>query len=135
MDADVIAAKLESLRRCIARVEARCPATAAALAKDVDAQDIVALNLSRAVQLCVDLALHRISTGGDVAPATMGGAFDMLAANGTLDIELSKRMKSAVGFRNLAVHQYEAMDWAIVHAICTRHLDDFRMFARFIADT
>ena len=135
MDADVIAAKLESLRRCIARVEARCPATAAALAKDVDAQDIVALNLSRAVQLCVDLALHRISTGGDVAPATMGGAFDMLAANSTLDIELSKRMKSAVGFRNLAVHQYEAMDWAIVHAICTRHLDDFRMFARFIADT
>ena len=135
MDADVIAAKLESLRRCIARVEARCPATAATLAKDVDAQDIVALNLSRAVQLCVDLALHRISTGGDVAPATMGGAFDMLAANSTLDIELSKRMKSAVGFRNLAVHQYEAMDWAIVHAICTRHLDDFRMFARFIADT
>ena len=134
MDADVIAAKLESLRRCIARVEARCPATAAALAKDVDAQDIVALNLSRAVQLCVDLALHRISRGGDAAPTTMGGAFDTLAANGTLDIELAKRMKSAVGFRNLAVHQYEAMDWAIVHAISTRHLDDFRMFARVIAD-
>ena len=133
MDADVIAAKIESLRRCVARVEARCPSTAAALANDVDAQDIVALNLSRAVQLCVDLALHRISRGGDAAPATMGGAFEVLAANGTLGIELAKRMKSAVGFRNLAVHQYEAMDWAIVHAICTRHLDDFRMFAHVIA--
>ena len=133
MDADVIAAKLESLRRCIARVEARCPASAAALAKDFDAQDIVALNLSRAVQLCVDLALYRISIGGDAAPATMGGAFDTLAANGTLDDELAKHMKSAVGFRNLAVHQYEAMDWAIVHAICTRHLDGFRMFALAIA--
>ena len=63
----------------------------------------------------------------------MDGAFDMLAANGTLDTELAKRMKSAVGFRNLAVHQDEAMDWAIVHAICTRHLDYFRMFARVIA--
>jgi len=135
MDADVIAAKLESLRRCISRVEARCPATAAALATDVDAQDTVALNLSRAVQLCVDLALHRISTGGDAAPATMGGAFDTLVANGTLGSELAKRMKSAVGFRNLAVHQCEAMDCAIVHAICTRHLDDFRMFARVIANT
>ena len=132
MDANVIAATLESLRRCIARVEARCPATAAALAKDIDAQDIVALNLSRAVQLCVDLALHRISVGGDAAPTTMGGAFDTLAANGALDSELAKHMKSAVGFRNLAVHQYEAMDWAIVHAICTRRLDDFRMFARVI---
>jgi len=56
-------------------------------------------------------------------------------ANGTLGSELAKRMKSAVGFRNLAVHQYEAMDWAIVHATCTRHLDDFRMFARVIANT
>ena len=135
MDASVIAAKLESLRRCVARVEARCPSTAAALAKDVDAQDIVALNLSRAVQLCVDLALHRISTSGDAAPTTMGGAFDTLATNVILDSELAKRMKSAVGFRNLAVHQYEAMDWAIVHAICTRHLNDFRMFAQVIANT
>ena len=133
MDADVIGAKIETLRRCIARVEARCPSTAAVLAQDVDAQDIVALNLSRAVQLCVDLALHRISRGGDAAPATMGGAFDTLAANGTLGIDLAKHMKSAVGFRNLAVHQYEAMDWAIVHAICTRHLSDFRRFAHVIA--
>ena len=132
MDAVVIAAKLKSLRRCLERVEARCPATAAALAKDIDAQDIVALNVSRAVQLYVDLALHRISVGGDAAPATMGGAFDTLVKNGTLDEELAKRMKSAAGFRNLAVHQYEAMDWAIVHAICTRHLGDFRLFARAI---
>lgn len=133
MDASVVAAKLESLRRCVARVEARCPATVDALAIDLDAQDIIALNLSRAVQLCVDLALHRLSTSGATAPATMGGAFDALAAVGTVTAALAGRMKSAVGFRNLAVHQYEAMDWAIVHAICTRHLGDFRDFAKLVA--
>lgn len=132
MDAGVVTAKLESLRRCIARVEARCPATADQLAKDVDAQDIIALNLSRSVQLCVDLALHRLSTTGQTAPATMGAAFDELAQIGTISADLAQRMKSAVGFRNLAVHQYEAMDWRIVHAICTKHLDDFRSFARFM---
>lgn len=132
MDESIVDAKLESLRRCIARVEARCPATADALAKDVDAQDIIALNLSRAVQLCVDLALHRLSATGQTTPATMGAAFDELAQIGTINTDLAQRMKSAVGFRNLAVHQYQAMDWRIVHAICTRHLDDFRAFAQAV---
>ena len=132
MDEGVVNAKLESLRRCVARVQSRCPATADELAKDIDAQDIIALNLSRAVQLCVDLALHRLSTTGQSAPATMGAAFDELAQIGTIDRDLAQRMKSAVGFRNLSVHQYEAMDWRIVHAICTKHLDDFRAFARLM---
>lgn len=132
MDQSLVNAKLESLRRCVARVQARCPATAEELAKDIDSQDIIALNLSRAVQLCVDLALHRLSATGEATPATMGSAFERLADAGIIDGELGKRMRSAVGFRNLAVHQYEAMDWRIVHAICSRHLDDFRDFARNI---
>lgn len=84
------------------------------------------------VQLCDDLALHQISTTNETAPATMGAAFDSLAALGKIDAALAQRMKNAVGFRNLAVHQYEAMDWQIVHANCTRHLDDFRAFAKAI---
>lgn len=67
-----------------------------------------------------------------MAPATMGGAFDALVPVGTITAALAGRMKSAVGFRNLAVHQYEAMDWAIVHAICTEHLGDFREFAKLV---
>jgi uncharacterized protein YutE (UPF0331/DUF86 family) len=133
MDSSVVHAKLESLRRCVARVAARCPPTAAQLAHDLDAQDIIALNLSRAVQLCVDLALHHISTTNEAAPSTMGAAFDALAALGKIDAALAQRMKNAVGFRNLAVHQYEAMDWQIVHAICTLHLNDFRAFAKAIS--
>jgi uncharacterized protein YutE (UPF0331/DUF86 family) len=109
------------------------PATADQLAKDIDAQDIISLNLSRAVQLCVDLALHRLSTTGQTTPATMGAAFDELAQIGTINTDLAQRMKSAVGFRNLAVHQYEAMDWRIVHAICTKYLEDFRTFAQAMA--
>lgn len=61
MDPLIVAGKLESLRRCVARIEARRAATANDLASDVDVQDSVALNLTRAVQLCVDLALHVLS--------------------------------------------------------------------------
>lgn len=56
MDKLILAEKLEALRRCVHRVEARRTAAVAALEVDVDAQDILSLNLTRAVQLCVDVA-------------------------------------------------------------------------------
>lgn len=60
MDWHLIEQKLESLRRCVRRVAEKCPNHADALAKDFDAQDILALNLTRAVQLCVDIGAHRL---------------------------------------------------------------------------
>jgi len=47
MDREIIEQKLESLRRCLQRIEAKCPAEAATLAADLDLQDISSLNLSR----------------------------------------------------------------------------------------
>jgi uncharacterized protein YutE (UPF0331/DUF86 family) len=136
MDAALVRAKLESLRRCVARIEARCPATSGALAADLDAQDIVSVNLSRAIQLCVDLALNELSGTEQPVPTTMAGAFDALAALGTLDPALAIRLKRAVGFRNLAIHQYREIDWTIVFAICRKQTADFRDFARrFVGDT
>ena len=56
MDATVVEQKLESLRRCLLRIETKCPADPERLEADFDLQDIVSLNLSRSVQLCVDIA-------------------------------------------------------------------------------
>jgi len=64
MDWPVIEEKLESLRRCLRRVEVKCPADVNALVEDIDAQDILALNLTRAVQICVDIGAHLIKEGG-----------------------------------------------------------------------
>ncbi len=71
MDRLILAEKLESLRRCVARVEARRLPSAEDLATDADVQDIVSLNLMRAVQLCVDIALHVLGDTGQRPPATM----------------------------------------------------------------
>ena len=133
MDRVLIEQKLESLRRCVVRVAAKCPAGIETLASDADLQDIVVLNLTRAVQLCVDLGAHLIAETELPAPETMGQTFDLLSQAGVLEHDLAERMKRAVGFRNLAVHQYQAIDWAIVHAICVRHLQDFRAFAQAVA--
>lgn len=134
MDRQLIENKLESLRRCLARIEDRCPPSADTLAADPDVQDIVALNLTRAVQICVDIGAHLIAESTAAAPQTMGQTFDVLADQGDIAPALANRMKKAVGFRNIAVHNYEAIDWQIVHAIATRHLVDFEDFARAAAE-
>lgn len=132
MDRIIVARKIESLRRCLQRVRDRCPAEVGALRSDLDAQDVLVLNLSRAVQICVDLATHRLADLALPPPETMGQAFDHLADAGVVDPGLALRLKKAVGFRNLAVHNYDVIDWAIVFAIATHHLVDFEDFARAI---
>ena len=132
MDREVIEQKLESLRRCLQRIKEKCPPSADILARDLDAQDILSLNLSRAVQLCVDIGAHIVAGKNVPPPATMGQTFDVLAELGIISEELALRMKNAVGFRNITVHNYEAINWQIVHAIATRHLGDFTDFARSV---
>jgi uncharacterized protein YutE (UPF0331/DUF86 family) len=135
VDREVIRQKLDSLRRCVARVNAKCPVDTQALASDVDAQDIVTLNLSRAIQICVDVGAHLISASGDKpAPSTMGQTFQRLAQDGVLEPDLAARLRRAVGFRNIVVHNYEVMDWQVVHALARDHLDDFNAFASAVVD-
>lgn len=135
MDEQLVAQKLESLRRCIQRVESRLPENLDALLHDLDAQDIIALNLTRAVQMCVDIASHWLAEHTEAtAPKTMGQAFEALARLGVIEVSLATRMRKSVGFRNVMIHNYDDVNWEIVFAICRYHLDDFRQFARVFSD-
>ncbi|CAA9893009.1 conserved hypothetical protein [Candidatus Methylobacter favarea] len=133
MDREIVGQKLESLRRCLQRIETKCPPEADTLITDLDLQDIISLNLSRAVQICVDIGAHLIS-GMDVPPPdTMGQTFDILAQAGVLTAALALSLKKAVGFRNIAVHNYDVINWRIVHSIVKNHLADFTEFAKIAA--
>lgn len=133
MDTVILEEKLESLRRCIQRIEDKRTASAAELSRDPDRQDIIALNLTPAVQICVDIGAHIIADSEEPAPQTMGQVFDELADIKLINETLASRMKAAVGFRNIAVHNYRRIDWQIVHAITHQGLDDFKEFARAVA--
>ena len=129
----MIAEKLESLRRCVQRVSEKCPPDVQTLVCDFDLQDILTLNLWRAVQLCVDIGTHLIANLEAPPPDTMGQTFDVLRDAGIIEKALAIRLKKAVGFRNVVIHNYESIDWAIVHAIARNHLEDFTDFGKIIA--
>lgn len=133
-DNDLLDARIESLSRCIDRINSHTPDAAEPLRTDHDAQDIIAVNLQRAIQILVDLAGHLIAENGWEAPSTMGGTFSILAQHTVLDHDLAERLTRAVGFRNISVHEYQSIDWDRVYTIITTHLDDFRATARALTD-
>lgn len=132
MDQVILAQKLESLRRCVQRVEEKTPSNVDQLTQDPDVQDILVLNLTRAVQLCVDVGSHVISESDALAPTTMSDVFSALEKLNAISSATCKSLQKAVGFRNVAVHNYDVIKWEIVFAICQKYLVEFRRFAKEI---
>lgn len=133
MDREVILNKLENLRRCVIRIESKRPETVDSLINDIDRQDIIILNLERAVQVCVDIGAHIIAGEDAVTmPSSMADTFLTLKNLQIIDEKLSERLTKAVGFRNTAVHAYQNINWHIVYSIITECLNDFRTYTKAI---
>jgi uncharacterized protein YutE (UPF0331/DUF86 family) len=126
--------KLDSLARCILRIESKKPFDLARIQADADLQDVISINLERAVQQCVDLCSICIAELGLTPPSTMNEGFETLARAGWITPEIAQSMQKAVGFRNIAVHEYEKIDWAIVHAICHKNLAELKTFGKAVAN-
>jgi uncharacterized protein YutE (UPF0331/DUF86 family) len=128
VERDVILAKAATIDRCIARVaEVRGRAAGALL--PIDVEDIVVLNVTRAVQAAADLAVHVVSAEEFGLPDSVAGAFTLLEKHGVIDPALAGKLRAAMGFRNVAVHSYETVDSNIVEAIATHHVHDLHRFA------
>ena len=129
-DRDLVMAKVATVDRWLARIDETTGGDPQRL-EDVDVNDVFVLYLQRAVQACIDLA-HHLTAGRPLGlPSTLADAFTLLERGAGLDSELATRMRSMVGFRNIAVHEYQALDPAILKAILTGHLDDLRAFCRY----
>ena len=132
MDETVVLAKVESLQHCVERIRSRMPLSVENLIEDYDLQDIISINLERAVQLCVDIAAHILADRNAPAPSSMAACFEELRKEGYLPEDVANQLKKAIGFRNISVHAYQDIDWAIVFSIVSTRLSDFSDFVRHI---
>lgn len=133
MNSEIIENKLISLDRCLRRIEAKIPSSADELAEDYDTQDIIAVNLERAVQQCVDISGHLVADIPEPFPSVSRELFDLLARRNVLSKEVAQSMSSAVSLRNLAVHEYQRIDWYHLHRLLGNRLSEFRQFTAAIA--
>ena len=132
VERDVVMAKVAALDTCLARI-ADVRGRSATL-RPIDAEELVILNLQRATQATIDLAAHVVASESLGLPADLADTFTLIEKHGTIEAALATRLRKMVGFRNIAVHQYQALDPAIVEAIVSKHLDDLRTFANRIVD-
>lgn len=132
---DVVLNKAATIERCLARVREEYDGHGQELTTDQRRQDALVLNLLRACETAIDLAMHavRIRTLG--APQSSRDAFAMLVAAGILERALGDTLQRMVGFRNIAVHRYQDLDVDVLHAIVRRQLSDLEAFATAMVRT
>ncbi len=133
MDQLVLEKKIDSIIRCLDRIKGRLPESKEMFLQDLDAQDVIVLNLTRAVQLSVDVAMHICADSNQPVPQTMGESFEVLQRIDVLSTEIAEKMQKSVGFRNIAVHNYDEIDLELAYVIAKQHINDFIEFVKQIS--
>jgi uncharacterized protein YutE (UPF0331/DUF86 family) len=135
MVTDVRLNKVAIIERCLARIGQEYRGHEGELETNFTRQDSIILNLQRACEAAIDLAMHMVREGKLGIPQESREAFSLLAEAGRIPRDLCRQMQAMVGFRNVAVHDYRKLNLEIVRAIVEEHLEDFRAFGRLVLAT
>jgi uncharacterized protein YutE (UPF0331/DUF86 family) len=127
---DILINKAASIERCIKRVREEYTKAGTDFATDYSRQDAAILNIQRACEAALDMGQHIIRTKQLGVTQSARDVFTLLAQAKLIDNTLAETMNRMVGFRNIAVHDYQALLLPIVENIITNHLDDFINFSK-----
>ncbi len=127
---DVLLNKAATIERCVARAREEYSADPETFATNFTRQDAAILNIQRACEAALDMGHHIIRRESLGLPQSSRDVFALLANANWLDPELAESMKHMVGFRNIAVHEYQTLQLPITVNIIQSHLDEFLVFSR-----
>lgn len=128
----LVLGKVAAIERSVARAREEFAAAGVAFARDFTRQDAAILNILRGCKLALDLANILIRERGLGIPQSGRDSFRLLADAHLIESEHAAQLQRMIGFRNIAVHQYQTLDIAIVEAILQRDLDDLLAYAQTI---
>lgn len=135
MPDDVRLNKVAIIERCLARIEQEYKGREEELVTNLTRQDAIILNLQRACEAAIDLAMHLVRQYQLGLPQHSRDAFELLHDANLLGAQLAQSMQGMVGFRNVVVHDYQELSVDIVRSILENKLDDFRAFMQIALDT
>jgi uncharacterized protein YutE (UPF0331/DUF86 family) len=129
---DVLINKAAAIERAVRRVREEYAGDDGNLLANQTRQDAIILNLQRACESSIDAAMHLVRVHRLGIPQQTRDAFDLLEAARLVDAALADRLRKMVGFRNVAIHDYQKLNLDIVRTIVVDHLDEFLAFARLL---
>jgi uncharacterized protein YutE (UPF0331/DUF86 family) len=121
---DVLLNKAAIIERCLRRIDEEYASDPLRLV-DFTHQDAIVLNLERGCQAAIDLAMHLVAREHLGIPQSSAQAFDLLAIAGRITPTLAKKMRAMVGFRNVAIHEYQNLNIEILKRIVETGKKDF----------
>jgi uncharacterized protein YutE (UPF0331/DUF86 family) len=130
---DIIVDKSNIIKRCINRINEEYNDNPDNLF-NFTKQDSIVLNIQRACEAVIDIAMHIISEKNLSIPNSSREAFDILEKNKIIENDVSGNMKKMVGFRNIAVHQYQNLEIKIIRYIIEKDLLYIKTFVNQILD-
>lgn len=126
---DVLLNKAATIERCVARVREEYAAAGAHFATDFTRQDAAVLNIQRACEAALDMGQHLIRRDRLGLPQSARDVFELLARAGRIESTLASALQKMVGFRNIAVHDYQRLLLPITVSVITSHLDEFLQYS------
>ncbi|MBI1741608.1 DUF86 domain-containing protein [Candidatus Acetothermia bacterium] len=114
MDTRVIQARLKKLDECYQSLERFRVISLEEYLQNGDTQAIVERRLQLAIQACLDIANYLIAHRQLKVPDDERDLFAVLAEAGIISMDLARRMRGMINFRNILVHAYLEIDPALV---------------------
>ncbi|NBC48579.1 MAG: DUF86 domain-containing protein [Gammaproteobacteria bacterium] len=129
-DADLVRKKLAFIETCLG--DLRRLAQPEAITLDLREERFAAYTLQIAIQAALDVASHIVSDDRLGEPSSNRALFELLVKWGWLPDDLAAPLSDMVGFRNILVHGYQAVDPRIVRDVVEHRLDDLEGFVSAI---
>lgn len=126
---DVLLNKAATIERCLQRVREEYAAAGKNFSTDFSHQDAAVLNIQRACEAALDMGQYLIRRDRLGVPQSARDVFGLLAQHGYIETHLADALKHMVGFRNIAVHDYQALLLPIVERVITHHLPHFLTYS------
>ncbi|MFY9120375.1 MAG: DUF86 domain-containing protein [Syntrophomonadaceae bacterium] len=131
VDKDIILNKSQTIERCLKRVTEEYENNPDNL-NIILKQDAIILNIQRACEAAISIAMHIVAEEGLGLPQYSREAFELLANHKIIDEKLSKKLQAMVGFRNIAIHDYQKLDLSILKNIIEHNLINLKDFTNIL---
>lgn len=128
---DVLYNKISVIERCLERVNEVYNFNPNNL-EDYTKQDSIVLNIQRAIEASIDIAMYIVSVKKLGLPQSSRDAFELLYSSSIIDKITLESLKNMIGFRNIAVHNYQKLNLEILKKVIEINLRDFDVFIDLI---
>jgi uncharacterized protein YutE (UPF0331/DUF86 family) len=129
-DADLVTKKLALIETYVR--ELRALSRPEEIPRDLREERFAEHTLQIAIQAAMDVASHIVSDDRLGEPRTNREVFELIGRHGWIDGPLEATLGRMVGFRNLVVHGYAAVDPRVVQVVVEHHLGDLLAFVAAI---